>query len=70
MARRRLLTGLALAAGSLGGTILFRRRAGRRRDRVDLYYEDGSMVSLAEASPEAAALLPAARRLLGAGRGR
>jgi hypothetical protein len=68
MARRRLLTGFALAAGSLAGTILFRRRGRRRRDRIDLYYEDGSMVSLAEASPEAAALLPAARQVLAAGR--
>lgn len=64
MPRRKLLTGFALAAGSLAGTVFFRRRVARRRDRVDVYYEDGSMVSLAERSPEAATVLPLARRIL------
>lgn len=64
MPRRRLLTGFLLAAGSLAGTILYRRRAARRRERVDLYYEDGSMVSLTEGSPEAATVLPLARQVL------
>jgi len=64
MPRRRLLTGFLLAAGSLAGTVLYRRRAARRRERVDLYYEDGSMVSLTEGSAEAATVLPLARRLL------
>ena len=43
----------------------------RRKERVDtsvvffdVYYEDGSMVSLAEGSPEAATVLPLARRIL------
>jgi hypothetical protein len=62
--RRRLLTGFLLAAGSLAGTLLYRRRAARRRERVDLYFEDGSMVSLTEGSDEASAVLPLARRVL------
>ncbi len=64
MPRRRVLTGLLLTIGSLAGTVFYRRRAARRRERVDVYYEDGSMVSLAEGSPEAATVLPLARRIL------
>lgn len=64
MPRRRLLTGFLLAAGSLAGTLLYRRRAARRRQRVDLYYADGSMDSLTEGSAEASAVLPLARRVL------
>ncbi len=64
MPRRRLLTGFVLAAGSLAGTVFYRRRSARRRDRVDVYYEDGSMLSLAEGSPEAGTALPLARRLI------
>lgn len=64
MPRRKLLTGFALAAGSLAGTVFFRRRSARRRDRVDVYFEDGSMISLADGSPEAATVLPLARRIL------
>jgi hypothetical protein len=62
MQRRRLVAGLALAA-SLAGAVLFRRHA-RRRDRVDVYFEDGSMVSIEDGSPEASTVLPLARRIL------
>jgi hypothetical protein len=64
MPRRRVLTGFLLTIGSLAGTVFYRRRAARRRERVDVYYADGSMVSLAEGSPEAATVLPLARRVL------
>ncbi len=64
MAPRRLVTGILLTAGSIAGSVLYRRRAARRRERVDLYADDGSMVSLDEDSPEAARLLPIARELL------
>jgi hypothetical protein len=62
MPRRRLLAGLALA-GSIGGALFLRRR-GRHRERVDLYFEDGAMVSLDDGS----AILPIARRILDAAR--
>jgi hypothetical protein len=55
---------LLLAAGSLGGAIFYRRRVAARRERVDVYFDDGSMRSFAEGSPEAADLLPVAHRLI------
>jgi hypothetical protein len=59
---------MMLAAGSLAGSVLYRRRAARRRERVDLYAEDGSMASItAEGSPEAERLLTLARELMAAG---
>ena len=63
MPPRKLFTGVLLTAGSLAGSVLLRRRAARRRERVDLYGEDGSMQSFADDSPEAARLLPIAREL-------
>jgi hypothetical protein len=64
MARRKVLTGVVLAAGSLAGTVFYRRRVARRRERVDVYFADGSMVSLTEGTPEASTVLPLARRIL------
>jgi len=66
MPRRRLVTGALLAAGSLAGSVLLRRRNARRRERVDLYGEDGSMISLDDETAEAAPLLAVARDLLAA----
>ncbi len=68
MPRNRVFTGFLLAAGSFAGAVLFRRRAARRRERVDLYFDDGSMVSLVEGSSEAERLLPLARDVLQAAR--
>lgn len=66
MPPRRVVTGFLLAAGSLAGSVLVRRRAARRRERVDLYGEDGSIQSFADDSPEAARLLPIAHELFAA----
>lgn len=66
--RRKLLTGFLLAAGSAVGTVLYRRRVARRRERVDLYFEDGSMVSLTDGSPEVVRLLSLAQDVLRAAR--
>jgi hypothetical protein len=62
MPRRRLLAGMALA-GSIAGAVLLRRRA-RRKERVDVYFEDGSMISLSDGSADASTILPLARRIL------
>jgi hypothetical protein len=66
---RKLLALAALVAGWAVGIALLRRTAGSRRERVDLYYEDGSMQSISDGAPEAARLLPLARSALSAARG-
>ena len=63
MARRRLLGLLGFGTGLAAGSVLYRRSVGRRRQRVDVYFDDGSMVSF-----EADRLLPAARDALAAAR--
>ena len=64
MGRRRLVFGVLVGAGSFAGTLLYRRRTARSRTRVDLYFDDGSMMSLGTGSPDADALLPIAAELL------
>ena len=54
---------LGIAAGALAGAAIFRRRAGRR-ERADLYFEDGSMLSLANGSPGADRMIPRAREII------
>ena len=66
---RRLVALLALVAAWAVGTALLRRASPSRRERVDLYFEDGSMHSLSEGVPEASRLLPLARDALHAARG-
>lgn len=68
-ALRKLLRLLALVAAVAGGVVLFRRRFSRRRERIDLYYEDGTMVSFDEGSPEAERMLPLAHDVLDAAGG-
>lgn len=61
---KRRLAAIAVAISSLvGAAALWRRRSGSK-DRVDVYFADGSMVSFAEGSEEAARLFPIARRIL------
>jgi hypothetical protein len=61
--KRRLVAVLALFGGMAAGFQLFKRLGSdHRRSRVDLYYEDGSLVSLTDA--EAAPLLARAREAL------
>jgi hypothetical protein len=64
---RRKLVALALGVASLLGIGLYARR-GRPDERFDLYFADGSMVTLDRASPEAARLLTPAYDALRAAR--
>jgi hypothetical protein len=63
--RRKLLGLLGFGTGVFAGSVLYRRSNGRRRDRVDVYFDDGSMVSFVEGTPEAEKLLRSARDVLG-----
>ena len=68
MRRLRGTSAVAAIAGAVLAAVLLRRRAGRRRERVDLYFVDGSMVSLTDDTADAARLLPLARAVLDAAR--
>ncbi|HET7555110.1 MAG TPA: hypothetical protein VFJ75_05600 [Gaiellaceae bacterium] len=65
-AARALAVGAAL--GSAAGAVFLRRRS-RSRDRVELYFDDGSLVTVAKGQPEGERLLSPARELLAAARG-
>jgi hypothetical protein len=68
MRRFGALVGLAAGAAAAGFT-WWRRRAAARREHVDLYFGDGSMVSFSDASSEGARLLPLAHRVASAAGG-
>jgi hypothetical protein len=57
----------AAAFGVLGGMLIgaaFIRRRSANAERADLYFEDGSMLSLTNGSPGAERLIPLARQIL------
>jgi hypothetical protein len=62
--RRSAAALLGVAGGLLAGAAFVRRRTAAR-ERADLYFEDGSMLSLTNGSPEAERLLPLARQIIG-----
>jgi hypothetical protein len=62
--RRSVLVALAAAAGALA---VLRRRAGAGL-RVDVFYEDGSMVSLEPGAPQAERMASVAREAIAAAR--
>jgi hypothetical protein len=64
----KAFTGLLLV-GAAAAAFVWRRRGAGPRERVDLYFSDGSMVSFARGTPEGDRLLPLARRALAAARG-
>jgi hypothetical protein len=63
---RRLLRIAGFASGALAGTVAYRRWLGAGRERVDVYFDDGSFVTFVGRSPEAAKLVPLAHRVLAA----
>ena len=63
---RRLLRIAGFASGAFAGTVAYRRWFGAGRERVDVYFDDGSFVTFVGRSPEAATLVPLAHRVLDA----
>jgi hypothetical protein len=63
----RRLSLVGALAGAAAAAALLRRRSVERRERVDVYYDDGSMISLEDGAPDAAPLLALARDALRAG---
>jgi hypothetical protein len=68
MAAPKTVTGLMLV-GAAAAAFAWRRRGAGPRERVDLYFSDGSIVSFGSGSPEGERLFPLARRALVAARG-
>jgi hypothetical protein len=66
--KRRLFALAGFASGALAGTAAYRRWFGGSRERLDVYFEDGSFVTFAPGSSEADRLLPLARQVLVAAR--
>ena len=64
---RKGLAWLAVA-GAAGGAAVWRRSRERRREHVDVYFADGSMISLPEGTEQGGRLLPLAREVLEAAR--
>ncbi|MFL5946186.1 MAG: hypothetical protein ACJ74D_09990 [Gaiellaceae bacterium] len=62
--RRSAALLLGVLGGALAGAVLVRRQTAHA-ERVDLYFEDGSMLSLTAGSPGAERLLPLAREIIG-----
>ena len=63
---KKLAAGTLLALGTMRGAQILRRRRTRRL-RLDIYYEDGAMLSLPPATPEATAALARASEALRVG---
>jgi hypothetical protein len=61
--RRSAAAILGVVGGMLAGAA-FIRRQGVRRERADLYFEDGSMLSLSNGSPGAERLIPLASDII------
>jgi len=60
------VVGAAIAAGAaIGGFVLLRRRSVNTAVRADLYFDDGSMLSLDHQAPEIDGLMRATRLLVG-----
>jgi hypothetical protein len=61
--RRSRFALFGVLVGMLVGAAFLRRNAALR-DRADIYFEDGSMLSLTNGAPGAERLLPLAREIL------
>lgn len=64
--RRVLLTLAWLVGGGIAAGAVYKRWFPNRRDRLNVYFDDGSFVTYEEGSAEAERLLPLARQVLAA----
>jgi hypothetical protein len=62
--KRRAFALTGFASGALAGRAAYRHWFGGKRERLDVYFDDGSFVTFGAGSPEAARLLPLARHVL------
>ena len=67
--RHKAVALAGFATGVLAGTAVYRRFVGSKRERLELYFDDGSFVTFGDGSPTAAKLLPLAQRVVTAARG-
>ena len=61
--RRSVVALLGILGGLIAGAAFIRRRAANS-ERADLYYEDGSMISIENGSADAERLFPLAREVI------
>jgi hypothetical protein len=66
--RRSAAAILGVLGGMVAGAALIRRQS-VHSEHADLYFEDGSMLSLTDGSPGAERLLPLARQIISQARG-
>jgi hypothetical protein len=66
--RRKAFALAGFASGALAGAAAYRHWFGGRRERLDVYFDDGSFVTFGAGSPESARLLPLAKQVLVAAR--
>ena len=64
--RRRLLALAGLVGVGIAAGLAYERWVANGRDRLDVYFDDGSFVTYVEGSSEAERLLPLAREVLAA----
>jgi hypothetical protein len=67
--RRAALALAGFVVGGIAAGAAYERLVGKRRDRLDIYFDDGSFVTYVEGSSEAEQLLPLARLVLATVRG-
>jgi hypothetical protein len=64
--KRRLFALSGVASGALAAALAYRRWLGDSRDRLDIYFDDGTFVTFVAGSSGAERLLPLAREVLAA----
>jgi hypothetical protein len=68
--KARSAVGILAAGAALAGAIVFvRTKTSVEREHVDVYFGDGSMISLEPGSADGDRLLPLARRAIASARG-